>query len=128
MDFPNRLEYEPPPLPELIDGNEFYRIEAFRKHRYVGRKKSLQFWVKWTGYGEDENQWKSAEQLQQDMQLEDYQQFLREYISRSRAKLAIQMVLAAVSDTAESVISVSVSFRLPSCFIFQVVSGRNTLS
>ena len=83
----------PPPAPEIIDGADFYRIEAFRKHRYAGRGKVLQFWVKWSGYGEDENQWKPATQLQADMRPEEYQFFLREYLSRSRAKLAIQMVL-----------------------------------
>lgn len=96
-DFPDRPEYQPPPPPEHISGEDFYRIEAFRKHRYV--RNQLQFWIKWSGYGDDENTWKSAKFLQNEMTPESYQSLLRAYLQKTKAKLALSLVLCHISAT-----------------------------
>lgn len=95
-DFPDRPEYQPPPPPQNILGEDYYRIEAFRKHRHV--RKQLQFWVKWSGYKDDENLWKSASDLQKEMTPESYKILLENYIQRTKAKLAIKLVLFSISS------------------------------
>ena len=85
QDFPNRPAYVPPPPPEILDDEEFYSIEAFRNHR--GKANTLKFLVKWTGYGEDENKWISARQLQADMTAETYKELLDAYQLQTKAKL-----------------------------------------
>ncbi len=42
-----------------------YKVEAFIKQKGTGSRRK--FLVKWTGYGEDENQWLRATQLKADM-------------------------------------------------------------
>jgi hypothetical protein len=46
---------EPPPEPELIDGELEYELEAIMDSRFHYRK--LQFLVSWKGYGREEWQW-----------------------------------------------------------------------
>lgn len=94
-DFPDRPEYKPPPPPDNILGEDYFHIEAFRKHRMV--RNQLQFWIKWSGYGDDENQWKSAKFLQNEMTPESYQALLKAYIQKTNAKLAVNLVLTSVS-------------------------------
>ena len=95
-DFPDRPEYQPPPPPQNVLGEDYYLIEAFRKHREV--RKQLQFWVKWSGYREDENQWKSARQLQDEMTPGSYKALLDDYLRKTKAKLAIKLVLFNISN------------------------------
>ena len=63
--FSDQPQYQEPPLPQVIEDEPYYSIEAFRKHKRVGKK--LHFLVKWKGYGEDENTWRSETQLRADM-------------------------------------------------------------
>ncbi|NBK26700.1 MAG: hypothetical protein EOM68_32410 [Spirochaetia bacterium] len=62
--FPERVE-PPPPAPKQIDGEQYYKIEAFRKHKFVRSK--LWYLVKWEGYDEIDNTWKSLDELRADM-------------------------------------------------------------
>ena len=93
-DFPDRPEYQQPPPPQVFEKEEFFLVEAIRNHRHVRR--NLQFRIKWLGYGEDENTWISAKQLQADMTPESYQELLDTYVRNSNAKLAITMVIASL--------------------------------
>ena len=66
----NGLDYEEPPLE--IDGEEYYEVQAIRKHRVVHGE--VQYLVKWVGYDESENLWLTATQLDSAKQiLEAYQ-------------------------------------------------------
>jgi len=83
--FPERPAYKAPPLPQVIEDEEYFSIEAFRNHK---RKRGrLWFQVKWLGYGEEENTWLSAKQLQEDMTPETYKELLDEYKLHTKAKL-----------------------------------------
>ena len=39
-----------PPLPELVDGESEFKVEAILQHKFVGRKKEIRYLVQWCGY------------------------------------------------------------------------------
>jgi hypothetical protein len=45
------------PTPELIDGEEEYSVEKILDSRHFGRRRRLQYLVKWEGYPDSENMW-----------------------------------------------------------------------
>jgi hypothetical protein len=45
------------PTPELIDGEEEYAVEKILDSRHFGRRRRLQYLVKWEGYPDAENMW-----------------------------------------------------------------------
>jgi hypothetical protein len=45
------------PAPELIDGEEEYSVEKILDSRHFGRRRRLQYLVKWEGYPDVENMW-----------------------------------------------------------------------
>jgi len=50
----HRENYSRPP-PDLINDQEQYEVKTIRSHRYYGRKKQLQYLIKWKGYPESDN-------------------------------------------------------------------------
>ncbi|KAJ9514751.1 hypothetical protein QJQ45_028514 [Haematococcus lacustris] len=63
-EFPTRNP-NPPPEPEIIDGEEHFEVQEIRNHRFVRGKLQLQ--VKWLGHPDHENSWLPLEHLQQDL-------------------------------------------------------------
>ena len=57
------------PEPYLVDGNEYYQVEAVLDHRIRGRgrNKHVQYLVKWKGYPESDNSWEPADNLTSDL-------------------------------------------------------------
>jgi hypothetical protein len=51
------------PPPDLIDGEEKYKVERIISHRHHGRARVLQYLVKWKGYPESDNTWEPATQI-----------------------------------------------------------------
>jgi Chromo (CHRromatin Organisation MOdifier) domain len=51
------------PPPDLIDGEEEYEVEQICSHRTWGRRKTLQYLIKWKGYPESDNTWEDADQI-----------------------------------------------------------------
>jgi hypothetical protein len=51
----------PPPLPEIVGGEERYEVEEIIDSRMRGRR--LQYLVRWKGYGHEENSWISEGDL-----------------------------------------------------------------
>jgi hypothetical protein len=45
------------PTPELIDGEEEYSVEKILDSRCFGRRRRLQYLVKWEGYPDSDNMW-----------------------------------------------------------------------
>jgi hypothetical protein len=45
------------PAPELIDGEEEYSVEKILDSQHFGRRRRLQYLVKWEGYPDAENMW-----------------------------------------------------------------------
>src|SRR5579863_10118877 len=54
--------YSRPP-PDLISGEAEYEVEQIRSHRRHGRRKQLQYLLKWKGYPESDNTWELADQV-----------------------------------------------------------------
>lgn len=48
---------QPPPPPIQLDGEDEYEVDRILDHRYVGKRKRLQFLVRWTGYGPEHDTW-----------------------------------------------------------------------
>ena len=48
--------YQRPP-PDLVDNEEEYEVETVLDSRLFGRRKRLQYLVKWAGYPDSDNQW-----------------------------------------------------------------------
>ena len=95
QDFPHRPEYQAPP-PPIIHGNvdgadeeEYFQIEQFRNHRFrgKGRNRSVSFLVKWIGYDESENIWRSEAALRADMEDALVDELIADYVRRTGAKL-----------------------------------------
>ena len=60
------------PPPDLIDGEEEYKIEeVLQSHKY-GRGRKIQYLVKWKGYPDSENQWVDWDNLHVDEALADF--------------------------------------------------------
>jgi Chromo (CHRromatin Organisation MOdifier) domain len=60
------------PPPDLIDDAEEYEVERVVDHRHHGRKKNLQYLLKWKGYPESDNTWEPAEQVHSPELVKDY--------------------------------------------------------
>ena len=50
-----------PPLPELVDGESEYEVEAILQHKFVGCKKEVRYLVQWCGYSRGESTWEPEE-------------------------------------------------------------------
>ena len=54
---------EEPPLPELVDGESEFEVEAILQHKFVGHKKEIRYLVQWRGYSRAESTWEPEEHL-----------------------------------------------------------------
>jgi hypothetical protein len=61
------------PPPDLINDEEQYEVEAIRSHRRQGRKKQLQYLIKWKGYPESDNTWEPADHVQAPQLIRQYE-------------------------------------------------------
>ncbi len=61
-EYPDRSP--PPPDPVVLDGEDFYHVEAIRDHSWSSDK--LWYKIKWVGYPEEENTWQEESQLRED--------------------------------------------------------------
>ncbi len=52
------------PQPDLIDNREQYEVKTIRSHQCQGRRKQLQYLIKWKGYPESNNTWEPADHVQ----------------------------------------------------------------
>jgi len=60
------------PPPELIDGEEEFEVECIEQHYYHGRKKVLQYLIKWKGYPSSNNTWEPEPNVQAPEVVKDY--------------------------------------------------------
>ena len=65
--------YQRPP-PELIDNKEEFEIEAILDSRRFGRRRNLQYLIKWLGYPSSDNQWEDADKVHADELVREFQQ------------------------------------------------------
>ena len=65
--------YQRPP-PDLVDGEEEYKIEKVIDSRCFGRGRALQYLVKWKGYPDSENQWVNRRDMHADKAIREYEE------------------------------------------------------
>ena len=61
------------PPPDLIDGEEEYKVEQILDARRHGRGHKVQYLIKWKGYPDSDNQWVNWDDLHAEEVLEDFQ-------------------------------------------------------
>ena len=64
--------YQHPP-PELVDREEEYEVEKILDQRHFGRRRRLQYLVKWKGYSDSENQWVDSTDVFADEAIREFQ-------------------------------------------------------
>jgi transposase InsO family protein len=70
---------QPPPLPEIINGEPEYHVEKVLSHRLV--RSHMEFLIKWKGYTQEHNSWEPAVAI-----LDNCEKLVSEYWSRSGAR------------------------------------------
>ena len=60
------------PPPDLINGEEEYKVEEVLKSQKFRRKRKVQYLIKWKGYPDSENQWVDWDNLHADEALADF--------------------------------------------------------
>ena len=65
------------PPPDLIDGEEEYKVEKIINSKHKGKGRKLHYLIKWKGYPVSDNSWEPAENL-------NAEELIREYEKRKR--------------------------------------------
>ena len=73
---------EPPP--DLIDGEEEYKVKAILDSRRWGRGHKLQYLIKWKGYSDAENQWVDSKDIHANQLIEQFWKRLARSIKTER--------------------------------------------
>jgi hypothetical protein len=60
------------PTPELIDGEEEYSVEKILESRWFGRRRRLQYLVKWEGYLDMDNMWVDKDDMFADDKVQEF--------------------------------------------------------
>jgi hypothetical protein len=60
------------PTPELIDGEEEYSVEKILDSRHFGRRRHLQYLVKWEGYPDMDNMWVDKDDVFADNKVREF--------------------------------------------------------
>ncbi len=61
------------PPPDLIEGEEEFKVEQIVAHQHFGQLKQLQYLIKWKGYPESDNTWEPADQVHAPQLIKLYQ-------------------------------------------------------
>ena len=79
-DFESQKFTNPPPI--IIDEEEEYEVDKILKSRRTGRKKQLQYLIRWKGYGPNDDTWEPVENLPR--ALEVIQEFYKRHPKAQR--------------------------------------------
>jgi hypothetical protein len=72
MDFHSPNYMRPPP--DLIDGEEEYKVKSILKSRRWGQGHKVQYLVKWKGYADPDNEWVNWDDMHVDEALKEFRQ------------------------------------------------------
>src|ERR1700761_3944047 len=81
--------YQRPP-PDLVDGEEEYEIEKVLDQRHFGRRRKLQYLVKWKGYPDSENQWVDATDVFADEAIREFKESISAPLTHKRGRRPAQ--------------------------------------
>jgi hypothetical protein len=77
------------PPPDLVDGEEEYKVEKILKSRHYGRGCKVQYLVKWKGYANSDNEWVDWNDMHVDAVLQEF---------RASQPQAITHIRRAIND------------------------------
>jgi hypothetical protein len=60
------------PAPELVEGEEEYSVEKILDSQWFGRRRRLQYLVKWEGYLDSDNMWVDKDDVFADDKIRDF--------------------------------------------------------
>ena len=63
--------YDRPP-PDVIEGEPEWEVEAILDSRFYGRRRELQFLIKWKGFPSSENSWEAAPDVHAPILIADF--------------------------------------------------------
>ena len=75
------------PPPDLINGEEEYKVEEILDSRRYGQGRKVQYLVKWKGYPSLDNQWVNWDDMHADEALENFRSHKPEAISHIRSRI-----------------------------------------
>jgi len=81
----HRENYSRPP-PDLIDNQEQYEVETIRSHQCHGRKRQLQYLIKWKGYPESNNTWEPVDHIQATQLVKKYERCQKRSINMNQVQ------------------------------------------
>jgi hypothetical protein len=84
------------PPPDLMDGEEEYKVKKILKSRHYGWGRKIQYLVKWKGYPDSDNEWVNWDDMHADEALEEFKLIQPEAVTHKRA---IQMMAEDLSPT-----------------------------
>ncbi len=96
--------YSRPP-PDLIDDREQYKVETIRSHRCHGKKRQLQYLVKWKGYPESDNTWEPIDHIQAPRLVKEYEQRQKKRISTAQVQSLQQSPSWVTADDPSSTLN-----------------------
>ena len=82
----------PRPPPDVIDGEEEFEVEAIINHRHFGKRRDLQYLVKWKGYPTADNSWEHQRDVFAPQLIQEYHKRhpLQDKRKRSRRQVSIR--------------------------------------
>jgi hypothetical protein len=80
------------PAPELIEGEEEYTVEKILDSWWFGRRRRLQYLVKWEGYPDSDNMWVNKDDVFADDKIRAFK------ISNPKSEMHIRSTLSAKSS------------------------------
>ena len=93
--------YSRPP-PDLINNQEQYKVEAIRSHRHYGKRRQLQYLVKWKGYPESNNTWEPVDYIQAPQLVKEYKQHQKGRINMTQVQPLHQQPSWVTADVPSS--------------------------
>ena len=76
------------PPPDLVDGEEEYKVEKILDAKHKGRGRKLHYLIRWKGYPASDNSWKPAENLNAEELITEYER--RKQPNKTKARKFIK--------------------------------------
>jgi len=89
---------KPPPPPELVNGEEEYKVEEILDSKmFRGR---LHFLIKWKGYGREHDAWEYATEVHAPKRVADFYRNTQPHLDTSKLQLFLQFPFILVPHPA----------------------------
>jgi Chromo (CHRromatin Organisation MOdifier) domain len=82
---------KPPPIPEILDDDNFFEVERVLQHREkrVGKRTVFDYLIEWSNYGPEHNSWEPAGNLPDGMIKEYWDSLEKRQSQRAKGSIAL---------------------------------------